>query len=165
VITNQFRLNNIIYSFDWPFIEIAADWPEKMIYVWPMKLGQIFTGYSPGVLSTVPGTFLFGTASFVYMCFRKSSTISEHRNAIFILYAGALANVVLSMSYFAINARYLTDVYPLMSLGIIILASQFFSNTPTINKRRKSIFCVILLCSIYSATALAAIHADIVPFL
>ena len=165
VIANHFRLNNIAVIFEWPFITIASDWFEGAVYVWPMKPGQMFIAYSPGLLAVIPGTLIVGVISVVYLVLRRSSITSGNRNILLGLYFAVLANALLSMSYFAMNARYLTDAYPLMSMGIIILATLFFARNPSINKDKIVIICVILLCSVYSAVALASIHVDIVPFI
>jgi hypothetical protein len=165
VIANHFRLNNIAVIFEWPFITIASDWFERAIYIWPMKPGQMFIAYSPGLLAVIPGTLIVGVISVVYLGLRRSSIISGNRNILLVLYFAVLANALLSMSYFAMNARYLTDAYPLMSTGIIILAAQFFARSPSVSKIKMVVICVILLCTVYSAVALASIHVDIVPFI
>lgn len=165
VIANHFRLNNISIIFEWPFITIATDWFEKAIYVWPIKPNQMFIAYSPGLLAVIPGTLLIGVISVVFLVLRKSAITSGKSSVLLVLYFAVLANVLLSMSYFAMNARYLTDAYPLMSLGIIILAAQYFSKTPSIGKNKIGLIFLLFLCSAYSATALASLHVDIVPFL
>jgi hypothetical protein len=69
------------------------------------------------------------------------------------------------MSYFAMNARYLTDVYPMMSVGIIVLALGFYSGRNHFTKTRIAFLAILLVSCLYSAIAMASLHVDIVPFL
>ena len=165
VIANHFRLDNISLISDWPFITISQDWFENAIYVWPMNPGQMFLAYSPGWLAVVPGTLILGVAGVVHLIFRKHAAVVESKYVLLLLYFAASANALLSMSYFAMNARYLTDVYPMMSVGIIFLALGFYSGRNHFTKTRIAFLAILLVSCLYSAIAMASLHVDIVPFL
>lgn len=164
VIVNHLRLNNLTYHLDWPFVSVAQDWYGKTIFVSPVGRKNMYAGYSPGLIAIVPGTALFGSIGALLLSSRKRKPLAANNFGLLIVTAAALGPAVMSMSYFAINARYLTDFYPFMSMILLAFSVHFFAK-PAASRTKIAMIGIFSVFSVYSFVALASVQTDIVPWL
>lgn len=164
VIANHVRFDNLAFGLDWPFISVVQDWFGRSRYIAPMTQKRMFISYSPGLLAVVPGTFLIGVVGVVLLWRRRNSVFSSNKLMLALLLVATLGTAGMSMSYFAMNARYLTDLYPVLSMGLIIFSVYFFAE-PLVSKKKVAFITVLSVACLYSFVAMISIHTDIVPFL
>jgi hypothetical protein len=121
VMWHYLRPGNLQFRFGWPWASVPANWFNRTVFVFPVDGTQMLIQYNPGLTFTVPSALL---ASFIALSLSIRSFVKRFTAGnpiiITILLLASGASAMMSMSWFSLTARYTTDLYPFLSLALIV---------------------------------------------